>query len=278
MEWRCMLPWQLEKAQKEGQICVLPVGSLERHGEHIPYGCDAGIAEKIAVEAAKKAPAVVFPTYYFGQVHEAAMHRGAVNFPAEMLVAHLRMLLDQIAYNGFQKILIINGHGGNRLWLQFLDKTLLDYERTYCLYSVDTASMLNEEEQRALDAVYETKDGHAGETETSVCMAAMPGCVDLNRQIFPEPIHRMGKMDGLKGIYTGYYFNADWSEGVSGSPSLATQEKGEQALAIMIRAAARTIRIVQEDQEIPALQREILMKCRSMSRSSKMDDSCQQIQ
>lgn len=264
MEWKYMLPWQMEQAVKEGQICILPIGSLERHGEHIPYGCDAGIAETLAVRAAEQTPAVVFPTCYFGQVHEAAMHRGAVNFPAEMLTAHLRMLLSQIAYNGFRKILIISGHGGNRLWLQFLEKTLIDEERNYCLYITDPDSVLNDEERRQLDHVYDTKDGHAGETETSLCMAAMPGCVDLSRQRFPEPIHRMGRMDGLKGIYTGYYFNADWSEGVSGSPSLASKEKGDRALEIMVQAMARTIRIVQDDQEIPKLQAEILEKCRKL--------------
>ena len=269
MEWKKMLPYQFNQALADGQICILPIGSLERHGEHIPFGCDAGIAEKIAVEAAKISPAVVFPTYYFGQVHEAAMHKGAVNFPAEILVSHLRMTLDQIAYNGFQKILIINGHGGNRTWLQFLEKTLIDYKRSYCLYIVDTDSILNKEEHEKLNQIYETQDGHAGETETSVCMAAMPGCVDLSRQKFPEPIHRMGKMDGLKGIYTGYYFNADWSEGVSGSPSLATEEKGKAVLKIMIQAAARTIGIVQKDQEIPALQAEILEKCSKMREGVK---------
>lgn len=264
MEWKNMLPWQFHQAIEQELICILPVGSLERHGEHIPYGCDAGIAEAIAVKAAELAPAVVFPTYYFGQVHEAAMHRGAVNFPAEMLIAHLRMLLDQISYNGFKKILIINGHGGNRFWLQFLEKTLLDYERNYCLYIVDTDSILNEEEHKKLDEIYDTRDGHAGETETSVCMAAMPGYVDLSKQKFPEPIHRMGKMDKLKGIYTGYYFNADWSEGVSGSPSLATEEKGRAVLDIMIHAAARAVKTVEEDTEIPELQAEILQKCRKM--------------
>lgn len=259
-----MLPWQMEQAVQEEQICILPIGSLERHGEHIPYGCDAGIAETLAIEAAKLAPAVIFPTYYFGQVHEAAMHRGAVNFPSEMLVAHLRILLDQISYNGFKKILIISGHGGNRLWLQFLEKTLIDYERTYCLYIVEPDSVLNSEEQQKLGEIYETKDGHAGETETSLCMAAMPGYVDLTKQCFPEPIQRMGKMDGLKGIYTGYYFNADWSEGVSGTPSLASKEKGEKALEIIVQAMARTIQIVQNDREIPELQSEILEKCRKL--------------
>lgn len=264
MEWKNMLPYQFRQALQEGQICILPVGSLERHGEHIPYGCDAGIAEKVAVEAAKRIPAVVFPTYYFGQVHEAAMHPGAVNFPAEMLTVHLKMLLDQIAYNGFKKILIINGHGGNRFYLQFLEKTLLDYKRKYCLYIADTDSVLNDEEREKLSKVYETQDGHAGETETSMCMAAMPGCVDLRRQIYEEPIHRMGKMDGLKGIYTGYYFNADWAEGVSGSPSLASEAKGRAAMEIVIQAMVRAIKTIQEDREIPGLQAEILEKCRRM--------------
>ena len=257
-----MLPYQFNKAIEEGQICILPIGSLERHGEHIPFGCDAAIAEMIAVEAAKITPAVVFPTYYFGQVHEASMHRGAVNFPAEVLVTHLRKLLDQIAYNGFKKILIINGHGGNTTWLQFLEKTLIDYKRDYCLYMIYAhTAVLTDEEKEEYDNIFETNDGHAGETETSVCMAAMPGLVDLDKQIFPEPITRLGKMDGLKGIYTGYYFNADWSEGVTGSPSLATEQKGKAAMDILIKSTARIIKTVQEDEQIPKLQAEILEKC-----------------
>ena len=73
-------------------------------------------------------------------------------------------------------------------------------------------------------------------------MAAMPGCVDVSRQIFEEPIHRMGRMDGLKGIYTGYYFNADWAEGVSGTPSLATETSTMPVLpAAMVGLPARRI-------------------------------------
>lgn len=263
MEWKNMLPHEMRKAVNDNEICILPIGSLERHGEHIPYGCDGGIAEKIAIEASRLTPAVVFPTYYFGQVHEASMHQGSVNFPAEMLVTHLKMLLDQIAYNGFKKILIINGHGGNRTWLQFVEKTLINEERNYCLYIIDPHSTLNEVEKTQVDEIYETKDGHAGETETSLCMACMPGCVDLSRQCYEEPIHRMGKMDHLPGIYTGYYFNADWSQGVTGSPSLAATEKGEKELAIIVKAVARAIRIIQDDEEIPKLQAQILEKCRS---------------
>ena len=264
MEWRKMLPYQFREALADGQICILPIGSLERHGEHIPYGSDAGIAEAVSIRAAEIQPAVVFPTYYFGQVHEASMHQGSVNFPAEMLVTHLRALLDQIAYNGFSKILIFSGHGGNRLWLQFLEKTLIDYNRDYCLYIVDGQSILTEEDNKALSEIYDTNDGHAGETETSMCMDAMPGCVDLSRQKFAEPIKRMGRMDGLPGIYTGYYFNADWDEGVTGSPSLATPEKGAAAMEITVKAMARTIKIVQEDKEIPALQKSILEKCKKL--------------
>ena len=266
MEWRKMLPYQFNQAIAEGQICILPVGVLERHGEHIPYGCDGGTAEKIAIEAAKITPAVVFPTYYFGQVHEASMHRGAINFPAEMLITHMRMLLDQISYNGFKKILIVRGHGGNKTWLEFLEKTLINYERDYCLYMVNSKSVLTEEENERFQAIFETNDGHAGEKETSICMASMPGCADLSRQIFPEPIKPLGRMDGLKGIYTGYYFNADWSEGVTGSPSLASLEKGERALDILVHAMARTISIVQNDTAIPELQAEILEKCRNLKK------------
>ena len=113
IRWEYLTPTQFKKLAREEQVCVLPIGSLERHGEHMPYGTDALIAHEIACRAAQQEPCGVFPPYWFGQVHEASCFAGAINFPTEMLTKMLEMLLDQIAQNGFKKILIVSGHGGN---------------------------------------------------------------------------------------------------------------------------------------------------------------------
>ena len=59
----------------------MPLGILERHGEHLPYGTDGLSVHAIACRAAELEPCVVFPTYWFGQGHEASCFAGSVNFP-----------------------------------------------------------------------------------------------------------------------------------------------------------------------------------------------------
>ena len=112
MEWRLARPKEFEKMAKEEQLCIVPLACLERHGEHMPFGTDGIIAEKIAVEAAKREPCMVFPTIYFGgEIHEATCFSGAVAFSNELCFRMWDSICSEIARNGFKKILIVNGHG-----------------------------------------------------------------------------------------------------------------------------------------------------------------------
>ena len=67
VRWEYLTPPEFKKLVKEEQICILPLGILERHGEHLPYGTDGLSVHAIACRAAELEPCVVFPTYWFGQ-------------------------------------------------------------------------------------------------------------------------------------------------------------------------------------------------------------------
>ena len=127
--WEYLTLSEFKKLAREEQVCILPIGSLERHGEHMPFGTDTINAHNIACRAAEKEPCVVFPPYWFGQVHEAACFTGTINFPTEMLVKMLEVLLDQIAQNGFKKILLVSSHGGNRSMLEFFNRAMLEKQQ-----------------------------------------------------------------------------------------------------------------------------------------------------
>ena len=109
MQWELMTPKEFEKSVREDRVCVLPIGALERHGEHMPFGTDTLVAHKIAVEAAKLESCVVFPPLYFGQIHEAAEFYGTVALPSRFMLELLEQVCDQIGKNGFEKIIILNG-------------------------------------------------------------------------------------------------------------------------------------------------------------------------
>ena len=136
MQWELSTPVDLEKMAKEEKLCIVPIGVLERHGEHLPLGTDGLVAHKIAVEASKIEPCAVFPVYWFGQVHEAKFSSGAVSFESDFTLALLKNLCDEIARNGFTKIMFVNGHGGNGSLLSYFLFSTMDKNVPYTLYSV----------------------------------------------------------------------------------------------------------------------------------------------
>ncbi len=261
IRWEHLTPTEFKKLAKEEQVCILPIGSLERHGEHMPFGSDGIAAHTIACRAAEKEPCVVFPPYWFGQVHEASCFAGTVNFPSDLLIKMLETLLDQIARNGFKKILIVSGHGGNNDWLHYFAMSQLDREVDYTLYQ---AFATGGKRDRALDIWEAAGGGHADEKETSMIMAAAPGTVKMEYHHYEEPLPRRQLLNHLPGVHTGLWWFACCPENVSGSPSYATAEKGEKVLEAAAGDIAEIIRAVKDDTTVPALQQEFYRKMRGV--------------
>ncbi len=265
VRWEHLTPPEFEKLAREEQVCILPIGSLERHGEHCPFGTDGIDAHEVAVRAAMKEPCVVFPTYWFGQVHEAACFTGTINFPGDLLYKMLETLLDQIAKNGFKKIFIVNGHGGNIDFLHYFAMSQLDREVDYTLYQTFTGESKRAAALNIWDA---PGGGHADEEETSNIMASAPGTVKLEQQRFAEPILPKDELPNIKGkrIHTGLWWYAMYPENVSGTPSVATAEKGEQALDATAEDIAEMIREIKADTTIPRLQKEFYERVRKVKK------------
>jgi creatinine amidohydrolase len=269
MQWVDLVPSDFERMARATGMCVVPMGSLERHGEHIPFGCDLVIAETIAAKAAERTPCVVFPGWFLGQVHEAACFSGTVNLPQAMAVEVLARVLAGIAANGFRKIVVLNCHGGNRHFLEYLAMSQIDEERPYVLYVLEPFRAMNEEEQRAFDLLWQTRGGgHADETETSVYMACRPGLVklDLAGTGSTPPLDRFSHLRP-QGIHNALWWYADYPENVTGTPAASTEEKGRKALEILVGATARSLATIRDDTTAPSLQKEFLARVRSRGRA-----------
>ena len=261
--WEFLTPPEFKKLAAEEQLCILPIGSLERHGEHMPFGTDGLVAHKVACLASEQEPCVVFPAWWFGQVHEASCFTGTINFPTDMLCKMLEVLLDQIAQNGFKKILIVNGHGGNIHFLDYFAMSQLDREVPYTLYRTFA---LDGKHYSALDIWENPEGGHADETETSLIMAVAPGTVKPEQQQMQEPIYPNEDLKHLreKGVQTALWWNAMYPENVTGCPSLATREKGEKALEACVKDVVEAIRTVKADTAAPRLQQEFYARHRAV--------------
>ncbi len=107
------LNWmQLEAYLEQDDRIVLPLGSTEQHA-YLSLGTDNVLAERIAVEAAEPLGVPVLPVLAYGVTPSFAAYPGSPTLRLETYVRVLRELLDSLYAQGFRRILIVNGHGGN---------------------------------------------------------------------------------------------------------------------------------------------------------------------
>lgn len=125
---------------KSNKTCILPIGILEKHGPHVPMGSDLIRVREYASRATQKEYAVVFPDYFYGQINEAKHQPGVFSLPERVVWNLLENTCDEIARNGFNKIIIVNGHGGNPELIKYFIQTRLEKERNYAVYFFQPSS------------------------------------------------------------------------------------------------------------------------------------------
>ncbi len=244
--------------RKARGVCLLPIGVIEKHGPHLPLGTDVMAARAAAIGAAELEYAVVFPHYYFGQIFEARHEPGCVAIRADLLGALLENVCDEIARNGFGKILIVNGHGGNDHWLAFFCQMQLAEPREYVVYVARNA--IDPEIEKMISARRKTNwGGHADEMESSWTMALQPDLVKLERAADENGSPR-DNLKHLPGIATGIWWYADFPQHYAGDARSANEELGKLALEGMAKALARVLRAVKKDTAARKLQDEFHMQ------------------
>lgn len=122
------------------RVCVIPMGCLEKHSVYLPLGCDIIIANSIAHSASQLETVCVFPDFTFGDVpcgDHAERPDGTICLDVRTQMLLLEQLCDEIAANGFNKILVVNQHGGNLPWLQTFARNLGCKPHKYVFAYVD---------------------------------------------------------------------------------------------------------------------------------------------
>jgi creatinine amidohydrolase len=245
--------------EMSGGTAILPIGILEKHGPHAPIGSDLIQVREWAVRATKQEYAVVFPDYFYGQIYEAKHQPGAFALPSRLVWELLEATCDEIARNGFKKIVIINGHGGNPNFLHFFIQAQLEKRRDYVVYLYDPVADPAVTEQlnkiRKSDAA---TDQHAGERETSVLMYLRPELV--KKDLATSQSGENQKRDPLPELYTGIWWYASYPNHYAGDGSVATKELGQLVTEQRIASIVKALKTIKADTKTPALQKEYFDK------------------
>jgi creatinine amidohydrolase len=241
--------------EKSKRTCILPMGILEKHGPHCPLGTDLITVREWSARAAKKEYAVVFPDFFFGQIYEAMHQPGAFAPPAGLVLDVLQATCDEIARNGFEKILIVNGHGGNGHLIPYFIQTQLQKQRPYAVFLYDPApdSAFNREMLK-LRKTDPANDGHAGEEETSVMLSLRPELVKQNYAGNESGLNQ--KRLPLPGAYTAVWWYAAFPNHYAGDGSAGSVKLGKFITDHEVDQIARTIRLIKEDRKTLELQEE----------------------
>jgi creatinine amidohydrolase len=255
MKWEELTVPAFEKAliSSEG-VCVLPLGVLEKHGEHLPVGTDLIIARMVANLAADIEPAVVFPDYYFTQIHEAKQYVGAIALKGRLMMDLLENVCDEIARNGFKKIVFFNYHGGNEAFLAFFLQLFLEKQKPYMIYWL--RGYQSPEFQETWNQIRgSVEDGHAGESETSIIQYLTPDLFK-KEQIAPEAGTALKRLSHLPNLSTPIDWYANYPRHYAGDGHYGTEEKGRKSVEDLTNYLAKAIRNIKKDTVTPGLYKE----------------------
>jgi len=261
MQWLELTSNDMPQAIRDsGGLCLLPFGVIERHGPHLPLGTDQIWADEVARRAAEHEPAVVFPSYFFGKIYTARHCPGTLAVSRRLILPLLESVLDEIGRNGFRRILILNGHGGNSSLLHFFLRTLLEEPREYAVYSVSYYE-LDPDAAEQWATMRETHFGdHADEMETSVLLHLRPDLVHMDALTDPTDGRPHGRQDHLLRLENPLSWYADYPTHYAGDATVATAEKGRFIMDACVEKVVRRMRAVKSDEATPELQKEFYAK------------------
>jgi len=229
------LTWpEAEKRLEEVDVALLPVGSIEQHGPHLPLDSDAFDAEYLAHKVAEKCSdpkPLVLPLIPYGVSYHHEGFSGTISISPDTLSQLVYEIGMGAARQGITKLLIINGHGGNSPALNFAAQMI--NRDAHIFTCVDTGETSDPD----VDALAETpNDVHAGEIETSTTLAVRPDQVRMEkaRTFIPQFSSRYLNFTSKRRV-NWYAHTARISpEGVLGDPTKASRDKGRQIWDLMI--------------------------------------------
>lgn len=246
--------WQ-RAMDSSSQTCILPIGILEKHGPHAPFGSDLIHVREWAARATQREYAVVFPDYFYGQINEAKQQPGTFALPARVVWDLLEATCEEIGRNGFKRIVIINGHGSNPSLLRYFVQTQLERKRNYVVYFFepgrDSAYLEKIQTTRKTDPA---TDQHAGESETSSLLYLRPDLVKMD--VATNESGKNLKRLSLPNLYTAMWWYAGYPNHYAGEGAKASRELGKIITENTIESLVNALKAVRKDTTTLALQNE----------------------
>ena len=230
---------ELEEAIKKDALIIIPVGTTEEHGRHLPVETDAIIAKLFGDEYGKalegKIPVLVTQPIYFGySMNIVAKWPGTVKIRTRVFMDYIYDMIDAFMNMGFSKIVLLDCHGNHDGLLRTVMREIADkHGKFICTLSPSKLC------EKVYDRIKRDPAGdiHGGEYETSMVLVARPDLVNKSEYTNIDAIrcnnHLRGPVStwGLQVTKTGLY----------GDPTSASVEVGRQCLKAAVEEGVKIL-------------------------------------
>ncbi|MGE0756196.1 MAG: creatininase family protein [Pirellulaceae bacterium] len=222
------LTWsEMNDAIEQQKLVILPTGSTEQHGRHLPLDVDVLLCESVCLEVGRRSPdkVLVLPPISYGLNLHHIDFPGTIHIEPDVFIAFCLNITKSVAYHGFQKILLVNGHGSNAPLIDLVARKTVLETQSLCFATGYYWFLLQEFEKVRESEVI----AHADEFETSLYLHLAGDRVQMDKAVKDDD--RRGKFVSSDSTANyGVRFNDFWGRwtrtGVHGDPTKATAEKG----------------------------------------------------
>jgi creatinine amidohydrolase len=206
-------------AEGKFDTAIVPIGSCESHGDHLPFGMDALTAHALALRVGAKVPhSMVLPPTFFGMSHHYRHQPMTITLSSATTIALFRDIFESLADAGIANVFVLNGHDGNMPCWETAARDAKIAHPQMRIAGVDWWVPVGQLCPPELFEVW-SGWGHGGEAETSMGLELFPQWVDME--------HARGDLPRLDGIIKEIWlFSETTGCGATGAPATATPAKG----------------------------------------------------
>lgn len=231
---------QFDEARRRTDLVIVPTGSVEVYGPHLPLGSDFLVAKAIAGRVARQTDSLVAPTLEVGEASNLLGASGTFTISRQVLENFLDEILAQLVDYGFRRFLFITGHAGNVDTVAYLSRKIERLHPVRCA-QVDWWRFI----QHIDDGIFDTSGyhchGHAAEAGTSVVSYLYPPLADLS----DLPHYELAKKaENFPEIIQYQLFVDKTDKGMTGDARAASPEKGR---LLVERAVDRIVDFINTD-------------------------------
>jgi len=229
---------EFEKGLEKTRTVIIPIGTVEEHGPHLPLATDTIQAMELAKQVSQRMNVFIAPPLHYGFCRSTRCHPGTIGISAGALRIMIRDIVKSLHLHGFRSFMMLSGHAGE------LHMAALNEVGEELLEEIPGISIaVLSEMDLFLDkgVLVETEDDiHAGEIETSMMLYIRPelvkGRASKEYPTFPKPILVRDK-------------RKYWPGGVWGDPSKASRDKGEKMINLAVNKVVDLIKKLESYQE-----------------------------